>query len=86
MDDRYPDVMEKTPPQPRPRWVQVLGKIALMALPAAIILGLIFDATEPPAWVARAVAVTIAAIVVVAIVAALWLVVRGEDEGGPSRP
>jgi len=48
MADRYPDNVDKTPPQTHPRWVQVLGKAALVALPAALVLGLILDATDPP--------------------------------------
>ena len=83
MADRYPKDMDKTPEQPRPRWVRVLGKAALMALPAVLVLGLILDATDPPEWVSRAVVVVYAAIVVVAMLVALWLVVRAEDKGGP---
>ena len=75
--------MDKTPAQPRPRWVQVLGKVALMALPAALVLGLILDATDPPEGVFRVVAVAYAAIVVVAMLVSLWLVLRAEDKGGP---
>jgi hypothetical protein len=84
MADRYPEDMDKTPAQPRPRWVQVLGKVALAALPAAIVLGLVLDVTDPPEVVTRAVAVVYAAIVVVAMLVSIWLVVRAEDEGGRS--
>lgn len=84
MTDRYPDDVDKTPPQPRPRWVQVLGKAALAALPAAIVLGLVLDATDPPEWVTRAVAVAYAALVVAAMLVFLWLAVQSEDNGGPS--
>lgn len=76
--------MDKTPQQPRPRWVQVLGKTALVVLAAAIVLGLIFDATDPPEWVSRIVALGYATIVVVAMLVALWLVVRAEDKDDPS--
>jgi len=75
--------MDKTPAQPRPRWVQAFGKVALVALPTVIVLGLIVDATDPPAWVSRAVVVVYAAIIVVAMLLALWLVVRTEEEGEP---
>ena len=84
MADRYPDDVDKTPAQTRPRWVQVLGKAALVALPAALVLGLILDATDPPGWISRAVAVAYAAIVVAAMLVSLWLVVQAEDRGGPS--
>lgn len=84
MADRYAEDMDKTPPQPRPRWVQVLGKAGLAALPAAIVLGLLLDATNPPEWVSRATVVVYAALVVVAMLVSLWLVVRAEDDkGGP---
>ena len=83
MTDRYPEDMDKTPEQPRPRWVRVLGKTAIVVLPAVLVLGLILDATDPPEWVSRAVVVVYAAIVVVAMLVALWLVVRAEDEDGP---
>jgi hypothetical protein len=86
MADRYPEDMDKTPEQPRPRWVQVLGKAALAAFPVALVLGLVLDATDPPEWVSSVAAVAYAAIVVVATLVALWLVVRAEDEGGPSGP
>ena len=78
--------MDKTPEQPRPLWVQVLGKTALMALPTVLVLGLIIGAANPPEWVSRAVVVVYAAIVIAAMLVALWLVVRAEDEGGPSGP
>lgn len=86
MADRYPEDMDKTPASPRPRWVQVLGKVALTALPAALVLGLILDASDPPGWVVRITAVVYAAIVVVAMLVSLWLVVRAEDKGGPPGP
>jgi hypothetical protein len=76
--------MDKTPPQPRPRWVEILGKAGLAALPAAIVLGLLLDAADPPEWVSRTVVVVYAALVVVAMLVSLWLVVRAEDNGGPS--
>jgi len=84
MADRYPDDVDKTPAQTRPHWVQVLGKAALVALPAAFVLGLILDATDPPGWISRAVAVAYAAIVVAAMLVSLWLVVQAEDRGAPS--
>ena len=84
MADRYPDEMDRTPAQPRPRWVQVLGKVALAALPAAIVLGLVLDVTDPPEWVSRVVAVAYAVVVVVAMLVSLWLVVRAEDTDGAS--
>jgi len=86
MADRYPEDMDKTPEQPRPRWVQVLGKAALVALPAFLVLRLILVASDPPEWVSRAVVVVYAAIVVVAMLAALWLVLRAEDKDGPPGP
>ena len=82
--DRYSGEMNKTPPQPRPRWVQVVGKVGLAALPAAIVLGLVLDVTDPPEWVSRAAAAVYAALVVAAMLVSLWLVVRAEDNGRPS--
>ena len=62
----------------------MVGKVGLAALPAAIVLGLVLDVTDPPEGVSRAAAAVYAALVVAAMLVSLWLVVRAEDNGRPS--